>query len=108
MTASVPPGNVFAPEQWRLIEDLSRSLTPMQAQWLSGYFAGIDAGMRSPLPLPASSSPAPARTLAILYGTETGNAAELARSLDTAAKARGLAPVLVDMADYKFRQFGLV
>ena len=60
MTASVPPGNVFAPEQWRLIEDLSRSLTPMQAQWLSGYFAGIDAGMRSPLPLPASSSPTPA------------------------------------------------
>lgn len=106
MTVSGPPGNVFAPEQWRLIEDLSRSLTPMQAQWLSGYFAGVDAGMRFPLPLPVSSSPAPARTLAILYGTETGNAAELARALEAAAKARGLAPVLADMADYKVRQLG--
>ena len=106
MTALVSPGGPFAPEQWRLIEDLSRSLTPMQAQWLSGYFAGIGAGMRSPLPLPAPSSPAATRTLAILYGTETGNAAELARSLEAAAKAKGLTPVLADMADYKVRHLG--
>src|SRR5690606_37211561 len=99
-------GGPFAPEQWRLIEEISRSLTPMQAQWLSGYFAGIGAGMQSPLPLPAPSSPAATRSLAILYGTETGNAAELARALEAVAKAKGLAPVLADMADYKVRQLG--
>ena len=106
MTASTPPGNAFAPEQWRLVEEIAQSLTSMQAQWLSGYFAGIDAGMRLPLPQPASTSAAPARSLTILYGTETGNAAEQARALEAAARGRGLVPVLTDMADYKVRQIG--
>ena len=106
MTAPEPSGNPLSLEQWRLVEELTRSLAPMQVRWLSGYFTGLDAGLRLPLPQPVSSIATAARGLTILYGTETGNAAELARSLEAAAKARGLAPVLADMADYKVRQLG--
>ena len=106
MTAPEPSGNPLSLEQWRLVEELTRSLAPMRVRWLSGYFTGLDAGLRLPLPQPVSSIATAARGLTILYGTETGNAAELARSLEAAAKARGLAPVLADMADYKVRQLG--
>ncbi|AMK23060.1 assimilatory sulfite reductase (NADPH) flavoprotein subunit [Sphingomonas histidinilytica] len=103
MTASDPPGRALTLEQWRLVELLSRSLDPTQARWLSGYFAGLDAGLLLRAQSPASAS-ASARKLTILYGTETGNAAELARSLLDVLSAQGLKPALSDMADYKVRQ----
>src|SRR3546814_8869041 len=79
MSASELSGNPLTLEQWRHVEGLTRSLDPMQVRWLSGYFAGLDADLRMPQPQPASF--AAARTLTILYGTETGNAAELAQML---------------------------
>lgn len=94
----------MSPDQWRLVEALSHSLGPMEARWLSGYFAGLDAGLRQPPPQPAPSFASATRKLAILYGTETGNAAEVARALQAAAKAAGLEPALFDMADYKVRR----
>src|SRR3546814_18561162 len=42
--------------------------------------------------------------LTILHGTETGNAAELARALEATAAAKGLVSTSSDMADYKVRQ----
>ncbi len=107
MTIMDPPGAFLTPEQRRLLDELSRTVGTEQALWLSGYFAGFDAGLRA---TPGQTVPAPtaaaARTLTILYGTETGNAAEVARALEKAAKAGGLAPRLADMADYKPRQLG--
>lgn len=94
----------MSPDQWRLVEALSHSLGPMEARWLSGYFAGLDAGLRQPPPQPAPSFASATRKLAILYGTETGNAAETARTLQAAAEAAGLEPALFDMADYKVRR----
>jgi sulfite reductase (NADPH) flavoprotein alpha-component len=44
------------------------------------------------------------RSLTILFGSETGNASRLARSLAEAAHAKGFAPVVADMADYKPRR----
>ena len=92
-------------EQWQLVENLARSLTPSQARWISGYFAGLDAGLlRSgggeiePLVVPQG------RTLTILYGTETGNSRDLAKALAASAIERGLAPKLYDLSDYKVRQ----
>ncbi|WBX85135.1 assimilatory sulfite reductase (NADPH) flavoprotein subunit [Sphingosinicella microcystinivorans] len=104
MTIPAPPGLALSPDQWRLVEALSHSLGPMEARWLSGYFAGLDAGLRQPPPQPAPSFASATRKLAILYGTETGNAAEVARALQAAAKAAGLEPALFDMADYKVRR----
>ena len=93
-------------EQWQHVEALARSLTPAQARWISGYFAGLDAGMmRAGAPAEEAAAPAAAqgRTLTILYGTETGNSRDLGKALAAAASARGLTPKLFDMSDYKTR-----
>ncbi len=106
MTTRDVPGAALTPEQWRLVEALTQSLGSTQARWLGGYFTGLEAGLRSP---PSQAVPAiesAGRKLTILYGTETGNAADLARSLEAAAKGKGLTCALSDMADYKVRQLG--
>lgn len=104
MTASELPGHPLTLEQWQQVDALTRSLDSMQVRWLSGYFAGLDAGLRHPQSLPASPPAAGARSLSILYGTETGNAADLARALQGVLAAEGLSCALCDMADYKVRQ----
>lgn len=89
-------------KQWTFVEQLARSVSPLQAHWLGGYFSGLGA---SAPPLVESPVSGPSiRRLAILYGTETGNAADVARSLETRAREKGLAPVLAEMANYKIRQ----
>lgn len=105
MTARDVSGVALTPEQWRLVEELVQSLDPAQACWLGGYFTGLEAGLRSPPSQAVSPMQSVGRKLTILYGTETGNAAELARALETAAKGKGLSCSLSDMADYKVRQF---
>ena len=91
-------------EQWQHVEALSRTLNPAQARWISGYFAGLDAGLLRGGQGDAPGAAAPqGRTLTILYGTETGNARDLGKALAAAAAERGLSPQLADMADYKVR-----
>src|SRR5258708_36206267 len=78
-------------EQWQLLEGLAETLTPTQARWISGYFAGLDAGLLRAGGGEIEAVQAPqGRTLTILYGTETGNGRALARKLAAAAGARGL------------------
>ncbi len=92
-------------EQWQLVEALTTSLNPAQARWISGYFAGLDAGLARAGSTGASpAAPDKVRTLTILYGTETGNARDLGKELALSAASRGLSPQLADMADYKVRQ----
>jgi len=102
--ASETPVAALNPQQWRLVQELAGTLTPFQAQWISGYFAGLSAGLPLSDPQAMPSGASAARKLTVLFGTETGNAAEVARALETAAKAKGLACTLSDMADYKVRQ----
>ena len=104
MTTREVPGAALTSEQWRLVEALAQSLDPAQARWLGGYFTGLDAGLRSPPSQTVSAISSAGRKLTILYGTETGNAAELARALEAATKGKGLACTVSDMADYKVRQ----
>ena len=95
-------------DQWQHVQELSRTLTPAQAQWVSGYFAGLDAGLlrlsqgdAPPAPLLPSAA---SRTLTILYGTETGNSTETAKALAALARDKGLSPELFDMSAYKPRR----
>jgi sulfite reductase (NADPH) flavoprotein alpha-component len=103
-------------EQWDQINALATSLRPGQALWLSGYFAGLDYNMRrgggQAELLPASggaepeqrSSPVVSRSLTILFGSETGNSAALAKALAGRLREQGAEPTLADMADYKLRK----
>lgn len=99
-------------EQWDQLRSLAATLSAGQALWVSGYLAGLGhaAGALPSLPSqnnlrsngeePASET----RRLTILYGTETGNAAGLARRLAVQAQGLGLSPVVADMGDYKPRE----
>jgi sulfite reductase (NADPH) flavoprotein alpha-component len=111
----------FAPptltaEQWQQINALATSLRPDQALWISGYFAGIGhqaragGGLGQPIapsvaPPVEHRSPASSRTLTILYGSETGNSAALAKSLLASIRGVGLDATVADMAEYKVRKF---
>ncbi|MCO5066452.1 MAG: assimilatory sulfite reductase (NADPH) flavoprotein subunit [Rhizobiaceae bacterium] len=116
MTAFEFNGPGLTESQWQQIKAIATSLKPDQALWLSGYFAGLAHGTRAevgdfqpigvPLAPPANgaSTAGDTRSLTILYGSETGNGAGVARMLAEKARARGLEPVLADMADFKVRR----
>lgn len=106
------------PGQIRELERLVRDLSPEQALWLSGYLAAVGA-TRNLLAAPATTAapatgaaPAPATAakddgeteLTVLYGTETGNARGIARTLVERAAGAGLSARAVDMAQYRTRR----
>ena len=100
------PPDILAPEQQKLVEALTGSVTPEQARWLSGYFAGLEAGIarQGSGVAPAISTASGGRTLTILHGGETGNSAGIARAFAASAGERGLAATIHDLKDYKPRQ----
>ena len=102
-----PEGGLDA-GQWHHLQELGKGLSPAQARWLSGYFAGLDAGLARQAdgahPAAPLADAADSRALTILYASETGNAAALARELAGSAQAQGLAAEIFDMADYKTRR----
>ncbi len=65
-----------------------------QRAWLSGFFAGMHSHM---LHSAGSVSQANARTLHILYGSQTGNSESLANDAANSAKSHGLIPVVKGM-----------
>lgn len=114
MTALEFSGPSLSEEQWRHVKTLATSLGSEQAFWLSGYFAGFAEGGRGiaaealrsiPPGLSVAASAAPSvRMLTVLYGSETGNSAGLAKALAEAARAKGVEAIVADMADYKPRR----
>ena len=115
MSASEFPGPGLSPDQWEHIQSLAKAISPEQALWLSGYFAGVrDAERREagrpalapdiPVARPAAAPEADQRRLTILFGSETGNSRALAQALSEAARQVGRQPTVVGIADYKARQ----
>ncbi len=95
----------LTPAQLAQLEALARSLDREQALWASGYFAGL-AGMGT-LAIaepPHQGDAAPAATaVTILYGSETGNSAGLARDFASRLQASGINARAGDMDSYKVR-----
>jgi sulfite reductase (NADPH) flavoprotein alpha-component len=94
----------LSPEQINLLNNLSAtSLTALQAVWLSGYFAaqsGAGLGSMEFGGATAGADVANLPLMTILFGSETGNAEELANELLEKAKASGYNVCLEDMMDY--------
>ncbi|MEZ2126599.1 MULTISPECIES: assimilatory sulfite reductase (NADPH) flavoprotein subunit [unclassified Sinorhizobium] len=115
MTALEFPGPGLTAEQWAKISELATSLRSGQALWISGYFAGLEHGARAlhleglqtldlREPEREGAFPAAARSVTILFGSETGNSAELAATIEEQFKAQGRTARVVDMAAYKVRE----
>ena len=88
-----------AQQMSRLVADLRSD----QLTWLSGYLAGLTAATAAGAPATAQTAAAPAVApeLTILYGSQTGNAEDIARRAAHKAEARGFRPQVIDMGDVK-------
>lgn len=86
-------------------DELSRVVQGLrndQITWLSGYLAGLSAPAAAGAPAAAQEgAPADAEApeVTILYGSQTGNAEEIAQQAARKAEARGFRPQLLDMAE---------
>ncbi|MGX6446872.1 assimilatory sulfite reductase (NADPH) flavoprotein subunit [Patulibacter sp. S7RM1-6] len=114
-----PPISTLTPEQQEHLGRLASALDREGAIWVSGYFAGLAASGADPAAAnghangtadvavpPAADAPAAApaqRLLTVLFGTDTGNAKELAGEIVAAAQAQGREARVADLADYKPR-----
>jgi sulfite reductase (NADPH) flavoprotein alpha-component len=87
------------------LEEALTGLTPDQLQWVSGYAAGLAAaGGRSQAPAAPATAPEAGNTLAILYGSQTGNGKGIAEQLAVRAREKGFGVNLQSLADYKASQ----
>jgi sulfite reductase (NADPH) flavoprotein alpha-component len=81
--------------------------SPEQRLWLNGYLAGLfsDASLGARAMAGLSAAPAalaaPAKPLAVLFGSQTGTAEGLAKKVSKEAEKHGFKPKLVDMAKYE-------
>lgn len=87
-----------ADELNRVLEGLRND----QMTWLSGYLAGLTAAGAAGAPAAAQEgapTSAEAPEVTILYGSQTGNAEEVANQAAQKAEARGFKPQVLDMAE---------
>ncbi|HZX30497.1 MAG TPA: assimilatory sulfite reductase (NADPH) flavoprotein subunit [Rhodocyclaceae bacterium] len=100
MTARpVLPGMTLTPEHARQLEALVKTLSPDEALWISGYLASFARHAVQAVPSPVRPA------LLILYGSETGHGAGLARLAEKKAAARGLAVRNMAMDDFRLQEF---
>lgn len=92
-------------QQAAQLTSLIQNLSPTQATWISGYLAGLGAQTSVGEVAPPARQPAASATepLTVLYGSQTGNAEDIAEQLVERAQAEGLSAKAVDMLDYKPR-----
>ncbi|MEM1295928.1 MAG: flavodoxin domain-containing protein, partial [Verrucomicrobiota bacterium] len=100
---SFPDPTPLQPEQQQLAQQLGSGLSPDQATWLSGFFAGIGfAGNGGALTsAAAASAPVEKQSMTVLYGSESGNAEKLAGDMKKAADKANFKAKVVNMADAK-------
>ena len=79
---------------------LGDGINPMQAAWLSGYFAALSGQPATAVGGGAAAAPA-LPLMTILYGSQTGNGEGLAENLGEQAKAKGFNARVMDMADFE-------
>lgn len=88
----LPENSPFSPDQRKSLDSLLAGFDSLQRGWLSGYLAAGSAA-------PVSAAPAASTKLTVLYGTESGNAEELADRAVKDAKKKGFKAVMKNMAD---------
>lgn len=78
----------------------SAPFTAEQRAYLNGFLAGLFAWTPVPAAGPAAAPP-PLEPLAILFGSQTGNAERLAKQLAKEAGRQGFAPTVHDLAKFE-------
>ena len=97
--ASHPPPPGPFPARWVPVIPESAPFTPEQRAWLNGFLAGLF----SHVPLPDAGTgpaPKPLEPLTILFGSQTGNAENLAKKIAKEAGQRGFAPTVQELGAF--------
>ncbi|MGP4845810.1 diflavin oxidoreductase [Marinobacter sp. 1Y8] len=98
MTQALKTSPLSAP-QWQLVEQLLRDSDSHQIAWLSGYLAALGMPAKD-----AAAVAAPASSVLVAHGGETGNCRSVALALAEKARAEGVAVEVADLAQMKVRQ----
>jgi len=86
--------------QLALLQQTTSSYSSLQLAWASGYLAAkSEQGQNAQVSI--ASAAAPAKTLTILYASQTGNAKGVASQLEKNAAAAGITVKLINTSDYK-------
>ncbi|MEO0794765.1 MAG: assimilatory sulfite reductase (NADPH) flavoprotein subunit [Verrucomicrobiota bacterium] len=102
---NIPEHAPFSEPQRSALNQVLPTLNAQQTTWLSGFLAGAQSASGNPAPA-AIAAPTARIPLTILYGTESGNAEELAAQAKKAAAKKGFDAKIADMGDYKPANFG--
>jgi len=97
---SNPVSSSLDANQLVLLQQVTSGYSPLQLAWASGYLAAKSESAQG-VALPSTSATAVAKTLTILYASQTGNAKGVASKLAENAKTAGISVVLKNTADYK-------
>ncbi len=103
MISAAVPLIPLAADRRELLARLVDGLDAPALRWLSGYAAGLAAGVSAPSNGPAVFEHV-AQRLTVLYGSQTGNAKRLAERLVRDAKGAGLAVRLVRADAFPLRE----
>ncbi|WP_019156685.1 assimilatory sulfite reductase (NADPH) flavoprotein subunit [Robertmurraya massiliosenegalensis] len=91
----------FNQEQAKLINQLLATLTDSQKIWLSGYLSGSITMQEDPVTEQVKSAP---KEVAILYGSQTGNAQGLSKKAKDRLERNGFKVNIFAMNDFKPNQ----
>jgi sulfite reductase (NADPH) flavoprotein alpha-component len=89
----LPESSPFSPDQRKALESLLAGFDALQRGWLSGFLAAQSSAVVT------AAAPAAAGKLTVLFGTESGNAEQLADRAVKEAKKRGFKAVMKNMSD---------
>lgn len=78
----------------------SAPFTPEQRAYLNGFLAGLFSHTAVSACAASSAATRPLEPLAILFGSQTGNAENLAKRIGKEAGKQGFAPTIHDLASY--------
>jgi sulfite reductase (NADPH) flavoprotein alpha-component len=96
----------FNQEQTELLNRLLPTLTETQSLWLSGYLAAVQSSSLQAAPAveerPApAAAPAIPKEVTILFGSQTGNAQNLAKKAGKTLEEKGFQVTVSAMSDFK-------
>ncbi len=101
LSSLVAQASPLSESQLTQLQGLLSQLNPIQQAWVSGYLAA-NAQLAGQLPAGSSAAVvAPAASLTILYGSQTGNARHVAADIGNAASAQVYQVKVQDLAEYK-------
>ncbi len=91
-------GSPLDESRLRALDQALAGLSQAQMAWVSGYLAGV-GGLAAPI----AAAPEAASSVTVLYGSQTGNARQLAERLGRQSDERGHAVRVFSMAEYRAR-----